>query len=78
MPFAVSTLGTIAPQALTLLQQIASRAFDYGYTSDSATFFCVSILSILSCLHRFNTRVQNQGVANLIDPIACFQPAAAI
>jgi hypothetical protein len=29
-------------------------------------------------LHRFNTRVQNQGVANLIDPIACFQPAAAI
>jgi hypothetical protein len=81
VPFVVSTLGSIAPQALLLLQKIASRAFDYGYTSDSASFFRVSVLSILSCVHRFNTRVQNQGVFNLVDPIACFMPglpAAAI
>jgi hypothetical protein len=78
VPFVVSTLGSIAPQALLLLQKIASRAFDYGYTTDSASFFRVSVLSILSCIHRFNTRVQNQGISNLVDPIACFMPAAAI
>ena len=77
-PFVVSTLGSFAPQALLLLQKIASRAFDYGYTSDSASFFRVSILSILSCIHRFNTRVQNEGVFILVVPIACFMPAAAI
>jgi hypothetical protein len=86
-PFVVSTLGSItsiAPQALAallLLQKIASRAFDYGYTADSFCLFFPCVYSLYFVLHpplQHSRSEPGHLISSLIDPIACFMPVAAI
>ena len=72
LPFVLSTMGTLAPQADEFLRTIARVAYTNGYTTNSKAFYTTSILSVLSCLHRHNTRVQEQGLMHLQSPIGSY------
>jgi len=63
IPFVLSSMGTLAPQATELLKLISRRALDYGYTTDSSLFFRQSLISILVTLHRGNLIVQHHGLS---------------
>jgi hypothetical protein len=78
VPFVLSTMGTLAPQADDLLKTIARTAFTNGYTTNSNAFYVASVLSVLSCLHRHNTRIQEQGLMNLSFPIVSHTQAPAV
>ena len=72
VPFVLSSMGTLAPQADDFLRRIARVAFTNGYTTNTKAFYTTSILSVLSCLHRHNTRVQEQGLMHLQSPIGSY------
>ena len=78
VPFVLSTMGTLAPQADDLLKTIARTAFTNGYTTNSNAFYVASVLSVLSYLHRHNTRTQEQGLMNLSFPIVSHTQAPAV
>ena len=65
VPFVLSTFGTISPSSNQLLISISKRAFDFGYTTDATLFYRLSVLSVLSCLHRFNIGIQESALRNL-------------
>ena len=70
-------MGTLAPQADELLRAIAREALKNGYTTNSTAFYTKAVLSVLSCLHRHNTRIQEQGLMNLSSPIGTFSKQSA-